>query len=557
MSSHARDETLTALDFISFLLSKHMVTAQNSMSPVLKEAVPTGSLDSRVIKSAPASASEESKIDQVRRRWKMHSFASAAEKISSTGVKLQEEAGRESKYWEQVSSLKAKGWAVSRLPRDSRTVGVHFGFSEAAPSFRSRGFAVLRRGQDGNIRLDCGLIPAKPAAIKVTISRNGHEAGSSIVRKPQVTDESPIEEQISQAQDTLADEELFHEIGREGRLLANQGVLISANSVKFSVGDDLEVQIHLVNPDAEPNAFDANAPSNDIAEAIAVSLRILLVYAHQRNLQWRSEPPPPMTLKPRSIPEYALLRPVICLMQHVSHLNSLRAFTATSVPPMHKAGLDVKAEFNVLSQLTLPVKEAELLLHPKALLEPLIAPLESNMIFGLFTKRKLELKIKTYLGPPIFGTVFIISPLNYGTNSLSPPRLETITDVESFLRHVLMVDVTSFIEELSASDRSHDKEQSTVDPAAQPSWRVTELHLGELSLQKQRNAIKKLQVKVWRNRLGLRYVSETAQGSSDLITWIWEARKCWKVTSEGREEEVEQLLPDVIKELLEATAAAL
>ena len=528
-----------------------MATAQTSMSPILKEAVPTGSLDSRIVKSTPASASEESRIDQVRRGWKMHSFASAAEKISAAGTKLQEEAERESRYWQQVSSLKAKGWAVSRLPRDSRTVGVHFGFAEVAPAFRNRGFALLRRGQEGNLKLDRGLLQAEPAIVKVTISQSGRESGSSLVRMSQVTDESPIEEQILQAQNMLAEEELFHEISREGRLLASQGVVMSAKSVKFDVGDDRDLQIHLVNPDREPLTSAANKPLDGTAEAISVSLRILLVHAHQRNLQRRSAPPPPMTLKPRPIPEYALLRPIMCLMQHGSRVNSLRSFTAGLVPPMDNAGINIKAKFNFLSQLSLPVAPSDLMLHTTTLLEPLIAPLESTMALELPTKRKLELKIKTYLGQPVFGTEFSIKPLSYGANSLSPPRLETIADVESFVRHVVTVDIASFIEELSTSATVHGKEQDTLDQTARPSWKVTELHLGELSLPKHNNTIMKLQVKVWRDKMGLRCASRSAQGSKELVTWIWEETKCWKMTSEGREEVVEQHLPEVAQRLLE------
>jgi mediator of RNA polymerase II transcription subunit 17, fungi type len=559
-SSHARNETLTALDFISVLLSKQVTAAQASMSPVLKEAVPVGSLECRTAKHVPAPATEQRRIDATRRGWKMDSFASAAEKISAAGSRLQEEAECESRYWEQISGLKAKGWAVSRLPRDSRTVGVHFGFAEAAPAFRNHGFAILRRGQDGNVSLDRSVIPPRPLAVMVTVSIGGDASGSSAIQHRQVTEESQIEDQILQAHKTLSEEELFHEISREGRLLANQGVEMSTTVIKFHVGNKTKVQLRLINPETESPPANSNATAEDMANAIALSLRILLAHAHQQNLHRRSNAPPPVTLKAKAIREYAVLRPVMSYLQHTSHLDALRTFTTSVLSPLSNAGVNARARFSTLNHWSLPnVLEAPSL-HASDLLQPLTAPLESTMTLELPTERSLELTIRTFLGNPVYGTEFSMKPLTYGTKTLSPPRLETVTDIEKFVSHVIMVDIAVFIEGLRPRSGNNGKKANTGEtgatlPAQRP-WKVSDIHHGELSLQKFANSIEKLQVRVWPDRLGLRHVSNVKKGSGDIVLYMWEADSFWKTTASGsREEARKQHLPEVVRGILQGTAS--
>ena len=391
-----------------------MTAAQASMSPVLKEAVPVGSLECQTVKYVPAPANEVRRLDMTRRGWKMDSFASAAKKISAAGSRLQEEAERESRYWEQISNLEAKGWAVSRLPRDSRTVGVHFGFAEAAPAFRNRGFAILRRGQDGNVNLDHNAIPPRPLIVVVTVSIGEQETGSSAIQHEQVTEDSPIEDQILQAHQTLSEEELFYEISREGRLLANQGVEMSNQSVQFEVGNKFNVRIRLANPETESPPANSNVSAEEIAKAIALSLHILLAHAHQQNHRRRSNAPSPMTLKAKAAPEYALLRPVMSHLQHISRLEFLRSLTASVLPPLAKAGIDLPAKIRPLVHWSLPASLGASLLQVNDLLEPLTVPLESTMTLELPTQRTLELTVRTFVGHPVFGTEFSVRPLSYG-----------------------------------------------------------------------------------------------------------------------------------------------
>jgi hypothetical protein len=289
-----------------------------------------------------------------------------------------------------------------------------------------------------------------------------------------------------------------------------------------------------------------------VAKAIALSLRILLAHTHQRNLIRRSNAPPPMTLKARAFPEYALLRPVMSHLQHALHLDALRSFMASLLPPLSNAGVEAQAKFRALNNWSLQGLLEASSLHANNLLEPLTAPLESTMTLELPTKRTLELTVRTFLGQLVFGTEFSVKPLTYGLRNLSSPRLESVADVEKFICHVIMIDLAAYIEALYTPHEEGEKRaengKNRADLPPHFLWKVTDLHHGELCRQKAPHSAEKLQIRVWRDRIGIRHVSNVKKGSGDIVPYVWEADKVWKVTASGsREEANKQRLAEVVR----------
>ena len=144
------------------------------MSPALKEAVPIGTLATHVLQSKPPPTALRKQLNLASQGWRSNSFKSASEKLSKASTKLQAEAEKESKYWAQIADLTARGWPVSRLPRDAKAIGVHFGFPEAAQQFRDRGFALLRQSEDGTVSLDN---PRRRKRLGVAVTRNNKTTG--------------------------------------------------------------------------------------------------------------------------------------------------------------------------------------------------------------------------------------------------------------------------------------------------------------------------------------------------------------------------------------------
>ena len=62
--------------------------------------------------------------------WKMESLNGAADSILKSASRLEEEIGKEMRYWEQVLKIKEKGWSLHRLPKEKHTLGVRYGFAE-------------------------------------------------------------------------------------------------------------------------------------------------------------------------------------------------------------------------------------------------------------------------------------------------------------------------------------------------------------------------------------------------------------------------------------------
>jgi mediator of RNA polymerase II transcription subunit 17 len=126
-------ETQFALDFISLLLSKHAPRqAETSISPYLKQNVPMGSLNVDVVRAPQKSQSALRDSQNVARGWKMESFNASANRLLKAASRLESEVAAETKYWDQVLSIKDRGWKVCRLPRERQVLGVQYGFMEGA-----------------------------------------------------------------------------------------------------------------------------------------------------------------------------------------------------------------------------------------------------------------------------------------------------------------------------------------------------------------------------------------------------------------------------------------
>ena len=521
------------------------------MSPVLTQAVPVGSLEGRVVKTRPPSASAKNRQNLVRDGWKMEGFASAALKISTAASRLREEAETESKYWEQISRLKAAGWAVSRLPRDNRLMCVHFGFTEAAPGFRNRGYAVLRQGEAGNLFLDRGGVSAKRSVLQVTVHQNGHSISQSSVPELELKRDAGIEDQIIQARNLLFEEELFFEIGREARGLASQGVTMVANSVKLDIGSDVLVLIRLISLETqayESEIVHSGVSSYNLAEAVAIALRILLVYAHRQNYERRCKGPLPMTLNTKHGPEYALLRPVMCHLQHSSHVRSLETILVSIMRPLSNAGLEVKCQIHKLSQLDFSRMTLDPALSSDSLANALLEPLVTKFTIMIPTRRSLELIVRTHLAAPTFGTEFEINSLKYGGHILKPPHLETESAVSEFLCNTIMVDIVVFIADMDIQSQNSISEEKGHESKG---WNISDFYGCQLSLVNQPSMIKHIQIKFGQNRLGLRFMSrESNRGQQvQLRTFSWLSDKFWEGVAGKTSEGAPRKLADVIREL--------
>ncbi|KAF4553694.1 Mediator of RNA polymerase II transcription subunit 17-like protein [Elsinoe fawcettii] len=324
----AQNETLLALDFVSLLLSKDVRAAEATISPVLKQNVPTGSLGVDMWEGMPEDTERE-RIDGLLARGKrLEGLKGAAEGLSRAEERLRGTVERERKYWDGILGVREKGWSVCRIPRERGTLGVRYGFSESLGEYKSRGLAALRMDADGELVLDRGL-GREGKGLRVRIKKADEVLGESVVKQTD-DEEADVSKRIKTARDSLFEEELWHEIMREGREMGSYGVKMKGDTIiaPLCSPSDLNLdnaphtlEIDLVSTD---NLFNPAEPSS-LANGIATSLRLLLSHTHRQRLEQRSRIPSPISANKQDRPIAHIIRP---LLSHLHQRNATSSLLA-------------------------------------------------------------------------------------------------------------------------------------------------------------------------------------------------------------------------------------
>ncbi|PYI11065.1 hypothetical protein BO78DRAFT_334076 [Aspergillus sclerotiicarbonarius CBS 121057] len=496
----AHMEALFALDFVSLLLSKNMPRqAETSMSAFLKQVAPLASLNAEIVNPPPKSDAAVQDVKTVSRGWRVQNFNAAANKLLNSATRLEAEVASETKYWDEVLAVKEKGWKICRLPRERQALGVQYGFLEATPIFRDRGLAALRRSDNGSLRLDKGLAPQKTRTVRVRVKHRGQLTGcSKLPESP--PDTAPVERRILQARDTVYEEELFHELMREARIMGSQGVTTRQNLVRLPISEEQEVLLDLVDVDAPADDVEMESTEhNALANALSHSIRILLAYAHRQNLRRRTQPPPALSNKRRHTPEYQLLRPVMAYLQHSAHVRWLESFLNDIYRVLRAAGLQCEFHAVPFSSVSLPR------MHPavpkvEGLVQQFLMPFESTFSGNLVTPQSsFRVKIRTNPVAPPFGTQYDISvDLPHHPDVQPPSRVGLQSDAAAALTHVFKLDIVSAI----AAHGSKSVQDSTRkgDPGLL-TWEAAYPHHGELLALSTSGRSKKLKVTLSREEL--------------------------------------------------------
>ncbi|KAA8568906.1 hypothetical protein EYC84_007883 [Monilinia fructicola] len=188
-----------------------------------------GTLGAEKTQASRVTEEQKQENKKIAKGWKASNLSKTVDSILASATRLEKEIDAETKYWEQVLAVSESGWAVCRLPQEKHTLGVRFGFAEASPTFRNRSLAALRRNPDGSIYLDQGITSPEPQSLRVLIQTNGITTGETILPKA-VSEDSPIQDFILQARNTIFVSELWQEMTREVRTLASHGLQSDTNT---------------------------------------------------------------------------------------------------------------------------------------------------------------------------------------------------------------------------------------------------------------------------------------------------------------------------------------
>ena len=285
----------------------------------------------------------------------------------------------------------------------------------AHPDFRERGLAALRRGENGHIVFDRGVAVSSNKKIRVRVQQYGEIISTTHVQNTATTQEPSLEEQLSEARNSLYDEELHHEIYREARGMTSHGVKCIGDTVILPHEDDKQVVIDIV-----PSSDEASETSQGtaVADWVTLALRLLLSHAHRENLRRRSQIP--MALSERRVrrPTYSILHPMLQFFQHRTVVQSLLPGLAMRWGGKLKSGRDDRTTKSEIAD---------------NLLERVGAPFRSSFSLQLpSSASSVSILVETYLTAPIFGTVYQLSWEDAPNTML---QFSSLDELEDYVLH--------------------------------------------------------------------------------------------------------------------------
>ena len=377
----------------------------------------------------------------------LQGLQSAADSLLSSATRLEREIQTETRYWEQVLAIDKKGWSVCKLPQEKHTLAVRFGFPEATGMFQDRGLAALRPSEDGKIILDQGITSAEPRSIRVRIvGLDQIVTGTSTI--PPLTDADTIEHVIQRARASIYEEEIFHELGREAQLLVNQGVQLDESTLTVILPDK-KILVDLIPLKTEPRR-PATTGDDQLADGILLAFRILLSYVHRQNLCARSQPPPPLTEKPRPLPPYHLLRPVLTHLHHEYSLSTLRTLLTLLQGSLGGADLRLAHKFDVVKSAAVGSTSQSI---TDSIVEAFLECTETTVDILLPGCLKVHIHISTHIRPPHFGTVFIVNSRS-GNDSASAPSDKAVfnstAELELYIKHLVVLSLVTEVANYSS-----------------------------------------------------------------------------------------------------------
>lgn len=466
---------MLALDFISLLLTKQDPTELSSLSPTLRQLVGVGVLSADKIAKSNITEARLQDTKTVATGWKLADIDRTVDSLLTAAATLQKEMTIEAKYWAEVLAVSDKGWTITRVPNEPQNLGVRYGFSEAAPDFRSTSLAPMRRGDDGSVELDCGKMLGESQRVRVVLERDGAAIGRSSLPRP-LPEDAPLEDRVLEARNTILAQELWHEMGREGRLLLAYGVHIDHDAISYALSKTSRIVFTLQPLEQDTDEEHSRPlPEDSRANALSAALHQLLTYAHRVNSQRISSRKPKNRNQTVNIQPNQLLRPVLAVIQHEKSIEDTTRFLSDLTTILHSAGVDT-AMFKLIEPPITPDFVAARGSPPEALMLTLLRPLECQFELNITPEASLMIQCRTALTRFISTSfhVQLLPPAPSRSNSLVvsyPPATTqegyTLADLKYYLQQAItrvLVDSTAkLVKELTPADPGAEHGQAAPD----------------------------------------------------------------------------------------------
>ncbi|KKA30177.1 hypothetical protein TD95_001159, partial [Thielaviopsis punctulata] len=463
---HAHNCAMITLDFMSLLMSKELpVQAGTTLTARLREMVGIGTLGSNKVMESNVTASRLHNDSMIGLGWALMDVDKARQTAAKLSVSMKQEISRENKYWESIVSVCESGWAICRLPNERQTLGVKFGFTEANPKFRNASLAPMRRSTEGTARLDLGKLGGVSKRLCVSIEVDGTIVGRSKLAMP-IPDDAPLATHVLEARNTVFAQELWHELQMEARSLLSYGVARDNSRIVYQTPTPgRTVILELVDINSNVGFKPEPMAQDDAANAISLTLSLLLTYVHRQSEHLYSQALPPHVSRKRTIDHQDLLRPIIARDLYRKAIAECVQYVGALVKTLRNAGFP-EARFTVVAS---PHKVKDMVSHvaklqrigqTQAYIAALLQPLSFRIQLVVTKNSRLTIVGRTILSPitmtmytvyvpgPGSGTTATTNmagsqPPNYLSTILaSPSQYPNMREVRQVLCYVMAVAVS-------------------------------------------------------------------------------------------------------------------
>lgn len=200
------------------------------------------------------------------------------------------------------------------------------------------------------------------------------------------------------------------------------------NPTRRTTGDD-----HIAVPIEEQNPTRRTTRDDRIAaDMIAISLRLLLSYAHRQNLHRRSQRPAPISNRPSVNPPYILLRPIIARLHHQLVISTLKNLISPLSKILVSAGV---ADTNyTLNTTPVATHNAINKPFPEQTIETLISNMSAEFKFPICSKfdQSLFISLWTTISPS--ESYFQITASGVlATICKPPPNSSSVDEVKIYI----------------------------------------------------------------------------------------------------------------------------
>lgn len=251
-------------------------------------------------------------------------------------------------------------------------------------------------------------------------------------------DPQSLESLILSARNTIFEEELWQELNREARILANLGVRLTGDEISCPITATKRIILDLV-PIEEDEAIGREINEDDkVSQMISLSLHILLSYAHRLNLRRRSQPPPPISLRPPPNPPYYILRAIIVFLHHQNVLTALTAILNPLGVALRSTGI-VTEDYSVKTPpLNIINTTNDIKSVPEQVIESLVFDLSAECTVPITASNPsqgLNINLRTNTDPryALEAHFFIAATGPLAVSCKPPPNSTSVNEVKSYI----------------------------------------------------------------------------------------------------------------------------